>query len=72
MNRGRMTIGVVDGRSQTMLYKGKKTNIMCFVYIYSVFLTVPAYLQCQDENIQQTGSFLYLRFLEQLALIGCN
>ena len=34
---------------------------MCFVYKYSVFLTVPAYLQCQDENIQQTRSFFVIK-----------
>ena len=34
---------------------------MCFVYKYSVFLTVPAYLQCQDENIQQARSFFVFK-----------
>ena len=34
---------------------------MCFVYKYTVFLTVPAYLQCQDENIQQTRSFFVFK-----------
>ena len=38
---------------------------MCFVYnIYSLFLTVPAYLQCQGENIQQ----MPLQLLELLAI----
>ena len=42
---------------------------MCFVYKYSVFLTIPAYLQCHDENIQQTRSFFVFKISWT---IGCK